>query len=133
MRRVVTVLLVAAGLIHLAPLVGVAGTERLAALYGVEVTEPNLLILMRHRAVLFGVLGGLLLAAAFKEALQPIAIAAGVVATVSFIALAALTGGYNAQIQAIVWVDVAAAAALAAAAILRTRRLSAVVEQQVER
>lgn len=129
MRRVVTVLLFAAGLIHLAPLAGVAGTERLAALYGVEVTEPNLLILLRHRAVLFGVLGGLLLAAAFKEALQPVAIAAGAVATVSFIALATLAGGYNAQIQAIVWVDVAAAAALAVAAILRTR-LGAVVEQQ---
>ncbi len=57
MEKVITGLLVLVGIIHLLPVFGVLGVERLAALYGISLGEPNIEILMRHRAILFGLLG----------------------------------------------------------------------------
>ena len=78
MRYVVSAMLVVVAIIHLMPLSGVLGAERLSALYGLQFGEPNLALLMRHRAVLFELLGVFLLAAAFRPEWQPLAFAAGV-------------------------------------------------------
>ncbi|MEL0166739.1 MAG: phosphopantetheine adenylyltransferase [Pseudomonadaceae bacterium] len=119
MDKVVTGLLVLVGIIHLLPVSGVLGVERLAALYGVSLGDPNLEILMRHRAVLFGLLGLFLLYAAFQPALQTWAIIAGLVSVVSFIAIAWSVGGFNAPVRKVVIADVIAVVALLGAAILR--------------
>ncbi len=50
MRHLVSTMLVAVAVIHLLPLSGVLGGERLNVLYGLSFDEPNLSILMRHRA-----------------------------------------------------------------------------------
>ena len=68
MRRIVAVSLLIAGIIHLLPLTGVLCAAQLERLYGLPFGQPDLLILMRHRALLFGLLGGLLVAAAFRPA-----------------------------------------------------------------
>lgn len=57
MEKVVTGLLMLVGIIHLLPSFGVLWVEHLAALYGVSLGDANHEILMRHRAVLFGLLG----------------------------------------------------------------------------
>ena len=98
MKHLVSTMLVIAGIIHLLPLTGVLGADRLAALYGIAFDEPNLAILMRHRAVLFGLLGGFLILAAFRPALQALAPAGGLVSAASFLWLAWTAGGYNAQV-----------------------------------
>ena len=72
MNILIKAMLVIVGIIHLLPLVGMLGGERLSALYGLRFDELNLLILMRHRAVLFGLLGTYLLYAAFQPAHQRI-------------------------------------------------------------
>ena len=94
MQYVVSAMLVVAGVIHLLPLSGVLGSERLASLYGLSFDEPNLAILMRHRAVLFGLIGSFLLFSAFQPALQSIAIVGGIISVVSFLYLAWATGSY---------------------------------------
>jgi hypothetical protein len=66
------------------------------------------LILMRHRAVLFGLLGLFLAWAAFKPSLQPLAFVAGLVSVVSFLAMAWSVGGYNAAIGRVFVADVVA-------------------------
>ena len=114
--------LIVAAVIHLLPVIGVAGTARLNSLYGVEIAGPDLAILMRHRAVLFGILGALLLAGAFRESLRPAAILSGLVSVVAFVGLALATPGHNASIGKVVAVDVVALIALLIAAALHFRR-----------
>jgi hypothetical protein len=86
--RVVTLVLLVAALVHLLPLTGVLGAPRLAALYGVAIGEPALLVLMRHRAVLFGVLGAFMLHAAWSPPLQTWALGAALASTASFVVIA---------------------------------------------
>ena len=108
MRHVVTAMLVVVGVIHLLPLSGVLGSERLAVLYGLSFNEPNLAILMRHRAVLFGLLGLFLCFAAFRPAWQTIAFVVGFVSVVSFLGLARSIGGYNALVARVIMADIVA-------------------------
>ena len=108
MRYLVPVMLLVVAIIHLLPLTGVLGPERLAALYGLPINEPNLEILMRHRAVLFGLLGVFLAYAAFVPAYRNVAFVAGFVSVLSFLYLAYSVGGYNAQIARVFTADVVA-------------------------
>jgi hypothetical protein len=113
-----TALLLLAALANLLPVLGVLSTARLESLYGVLLQDPNLAILMRHRAVLFAIVGGLLGVAAFHPPLRPFAIAVGLVSMLSFVAIAGLTGDYNPQLRRVVLVDVIASLGLVAAALL---------------
>ncbi len=109
---VVSATLLIAGVIHLLPALGLLGADRLVALYGIACDEPNIVILMRHRAVLFGILGALMLYAAVKPSLQGIALAIGCVSVVSFLALASSVGGYNVHLGRVAAVDWLALACL---------------------
>jgi hypothetical protein len=104
-RKLIAAMLFVVGVIHLLPLSGALGAERLAVLYGLSFEEANLAILMRHRAVLFGLLGLFFIYAAFRPALQVLAFVAGFVSVVSFLALAYSVGGYNAEVSRVVVVD----------------------------
>ena len=108
MRYVVSAMLVIVGVIHLLPLSGVLGAERLSALYGISVAEPNLALLLRHRAVLFGMLGVFLVLSAFRPSLQPIAFVGGLISVLSFLLLAWPVGSLNAEVSRVFYVDVAA-------------------------
>jgi hypothetical protein len=119
-RLLVSAMLLVVGVIHLLPITGVVGAERLSALYGVAVNDPNLAILLRHRAVLFGLLGALLIAAAFLPALQPAAFIAGFASVLSFLWLALATGSYNPLIGRVVAADLVALACLVVGAVAAT-------------
>lgn len=106
MRYLPSAMLVIVGLIHLLPVSGVLGGERLSSLYGVALTEPNITILMQHRAVLFGLLGLFMLVAAFKPSFQPAAFVAGFVSVASFLWIASAAGGYNVAIGRVVAADI---------------------------
>jgi hypothetical protein len=121
-ERTVQACLVVVGLIHLVPVTGVAGAARLADLYGLSIEGVDLLILMRHRAVLFGILGVLMVAAAFRKPLRATALAAGFASVGSFLALALAAGGYNAAIARVVGADVVALGLLVVALVLHVRR-----------
>ena len=116
MGYVVSAALVVVGVIHLLPVAGVLGGERLNRLYGIRLDEPNLAILMRHRAVLFSLLGAFLLYAAFREDLQRAALCVGFVSVVSFLLIARLVGGYNQQVRRVFVADVLALLCLIAGA-----------------
>lgn len=98
LHYVLPTMLVLVGLIHMLPVSGVLGSVQLAKLYGIAFTEPNAAILMRHRALLLGLLGVFLIFAAFRPALQAAALGAGFVSVASFLWLAWSVGGYNGQV-----------------------------------
>ena len=106
-----------AGIIHVLPIPGVVGAAQLEKLYGLAFDEPNLVILMRHRAVLFGLLGVFLIYAALKDELAWIAIVGGIVSTATFVWLAWSVGNYNGAIARIVVADVVAVGCLGVAAV----------------
>ncbi len=118
MKRLLSLLMILVGLIHLLPVAGLAGADKLSTLYGVALSDPNLIILMRHRAVLFGILGVYLCLAAFRPAMQVGALCAGLASVVSFLVLAWTTGTYNLLLARVVAVDLAAFGCLIAAGMI---------------
>lgn len=113
--RAISVLLLIVAVIHLLPISGFFGVDRLAALYEIDIADNNLAILMRHRAVLFGILGGLFTYAAFTPRIQPLAFVAATVSVASFFFLAFTIGDFNTAVGKVVIADTIAAIALAGA------------------
>lgn len=109
LKYLVPASLIVVGVIHLIPLSGVLGVGRLNSLYGISITDPGLSILMRHRAVLFGLLGLFCIYAAIKPPLYLIALTAGAVSVGSYLYLAYATGGYNEELRRVVVADLVAA------------------------
>lgn len=112
MKYVISATLIVAGVIHILPLAGVLGSERLTTLYGLPFDEPNLAILMRHRAVMLGIFGALFVVAAFVRTLQPTAFVMGLITVVSFLLLTWMSASYNEQIGRVFVADVVALIAL---------------------
>ena len=115
MKYVLPGALVVAALVNLAPIVGVISTKTLVALYGVNLESPDLVILMRHRAILFGLVGSFILLSVFRPALRPLAITAALASMLSFIALALLVGDYSQKIANLIAGDLVASVILIAA------------------
>ncbi len=114
-----TLLVLVAAAINLAPVVGAISPERMAAFYGVDLEQANLQILMRHRAILFGIVGGLLLVAAFCPPLRMIGYVVGFSSMLSFPIIAWLVGGYTDEIRRMILIDAVGIAALAGAALVQ--------------
>ena len=111
--------LFAAGMVNALPVIGVLGVARLESMYGIKVADSNLSILLRHRAVLFGLVGGFMQYAAFKQELASVATLGGLVSMLSYVLIAWQTpGGCNSSIRKVVLVDVCASVALAAAGLM---------------
>lgn len=122
MRHLVPAVLLAVAAIHALPLVGVLGAARLESMYGVPVRDPSLEILLRHRAVLFGLLATGLAVAAFRPDWHGAALIAGTASVVSFLAIAWGVGGYGPAIATVVRADVVALVLLAAGGIVHGLR-----------
>ena len=110
--KIITTLLVIVGLINFLPIIGLVSSDQLTKLYGVAVTENNLLVLMKHRALLFGVIGGFIMYAAFFPHLHKLAFVAGFISMFGFILIAWQTGGINSLLNRILIIDLIASALL---------------------
>lgn len=121
MHRIVAVILVAVGLLHLYPAVGVFGPGRLQALYDIGSQDADTLLLLRHRAVLFALLGIALISGGVHAPWRWPALIAGLVSTLSFVVLAFPLSDNSAAVTRVFWSDVVASAALIFAAILALR------------
>jgi hypothetical protein len=113
--RFVKAAFLAVGLLNLMPIVGVAGAARLESLYGVVPDSPDLELLLRHRAVLLGLVGAVLAAAAWHPPLRATAAILGIVSMGAFVALALPVRLHGPEIARVFWADVAGLALLLAA------------------
>ena len=105
MKIVISSILFILAVIHLLPVAGVLGSDSLTRLYGIYVSDSNTQILLRHRAVLFAIIGLFLLLSVFKSEYQPIAICMGLISVASFLLLTWSIEGLNSEISRVVMVD----------------------------
>ncbi len=114
-------LLLVAALINFAPLLGAFLPARMETLYGISIDDPNLEVLLRHRAVLFGVVGGLLFAALLRPGVRTVAYTVGFVSMLSFLVVAAVVGDTTEHIGTVVGLDVVGLVALVGAVLIERR------------
>ena len=105
-------LLILVGLINFVPVFAVLSIERLAYAYDIEVTSASVEILLRHRAVMFGIIGGFIIYSAFQPHLQRLAIIGGFISMASYVVLSGMVGGYSPSMQSVLNADYLALAGL---------------------
>lgn len=118
LSKIITALLLIVGIINIFPLMGIISAEQLTVLYGLDFHENNLLILMQHRALLFGLLGAFIVYAAFRPFFQPLAFICGMISMSGFIILSWRIGHHNNLITKVVIIDIIAILLLIVAVIL---------------
>jgi hypothetical protein len=119
--RIIGGLLVIVGLVNVAPVIGVLGPESLGRLYGFAGPEGDLLILMRHRALLFGIVGAFILCSAFKQRLQPAAMLMAAVSMLGYMLLVFLADEPGAKLYRVALIDLIACVPLLIAMVLYRR------------
>ena len=105
-------ILLITGVVHLLPFSLAFFTNRISNSYGVSISDPNMQLLLRHRAFLFGIIGFGLIFSAIKKKYYLAASVVGLVSMISFICLYYLIGDINAQLQSVMRVDMLVGAAL---------------------
>lgn len=116
MESIFRVALLLAGIVNLLPAALAFLPAKISASYGVAVPDANTELLLRHRAVLFGIVGGLLVFAALSRKHYAPAVVAGVVSMGSFVGLYFLLGGVNQELRRVMLIDVVALLVLVAGA-----------------
>ena len=112
-------LLLVAGLINFIPVLGILSGERIAQAYGVDIQGNDLTLLLRHRALLFGLIGGFLLYSLFAPSMQWPAIIMATISMLGFLYLAWDLAPVNEQITKVVIADLVALACVVIAVCLR--------------
>ncbi|MGY4985927.1 hypothetical protein [Streptomyces nigrescens] len=123
--RVTTALLLLVGLVNLLPGVVAFAPSKITTAYGVPAKGPgsaDLTVLLRHRAVLLGLVGLALLCAAFVPSFHLPAVTAGAISMGSFLLLAYSTPGLHSATMRVARIDIAAIVVLAVAAVLILRK-----------
>jgi hypothetical protein len=119
MGKTITFCLVVVGLINFAPVMGVISAQKLESSYSVTLAGNDLSILMRHRALLFGILGAFILYSAFNPFYQPAAMIMGGASMVGFALLVLGVGGYNEAVGKVLFIDFLGILFLLAAVVLK--------------
>ena len=66
MSKIYLILLFLVGVINFVPIIGLLSLDKINQTYGLSVVDNNLAILLRHRALIFGLIGGLILYSVFN-------------------------------------------------------------------
>ena len=97
---------------------GVISVDQLNALCSLEFLSSDHIILMRHRAVLFGLLGGLILYSIWQPRLRFLACVYGLISMIAFVVLAFAHPSYGQALHKVVIADIVASAGLVAVLML---------------
>lgn len=104
-KRLSTAALIAVAIINFLPVVGVYSETILSRLYNTALSDPDIILLLRHRALLFGLLGGLIFASVFREEWRGLAIVLAAISMAGFIVLALMIPTDNPAIAKVVRAD----------------------------
>lgn len=106
--KIVSIILIIVGIINLLPLVVFFDPAKTAKLYGVPIEGESLLILMRHRGVLLGLVGAMLIYVAFRREFRLFAIALALISKLTFIFLTFTAPDYTNEVRQVALIDVGA-------------------------
>ena len=87
MEIIFRVTLFLAGLINLLPSLLAVLPDKISKSYGIEIPNANYELLLRHRAILFGIIGGIMIYSAIAKKYYEISTTIGLISMVSFILL----------------------------------------------
>ena len=108
MEVVFRILLFVAGGINFAPSLLVFLPQKISDSYGITVPNADYELLLRHRAVLFGIIGGLMIYSSFAQRYYSVSVVVGLTSMVSFLVLYFLIGGINEELERVMKVDAVA-------------------------
>ncbi len=98
-----------AGVINVLPSLLAFLPEKISKSYGIGVPDANYELLLRHRAILFAIIGGLMIFSAIVKKYYAIATIAGLISMISFILLYFLIDkGINSDLRKVMIIDVVA-------------------------
>ncbi|WND01844.1 hypothetical protein QGN29_09805 [Temperatibacter marinus] len=116
--RLTQALILLVGLINVIPVIGALSASMIQSLYHIDISDPNLVILMRHRAILFGILGGYILFSLIRRDEQKRALFVGLISMVSFAGIALMEASLNAKLSMVLTIDYVGIGAAAVALLL---------------
>lgn len=122
-ERFIQLSLLIAAIIHLLPVVGLAGSDSIQRLYGIAAPDPNTLLLLRHRALLFALVAVPLLVAILQPGWRLPAMTGALVSIVSFLVLATMVPTLTPALRRVALVDLLPLLMLLPALLLSWRAL----------
>ncbi len=114
-RRLASILLFFVGVLNLTPAIVFFAPSRSSSLYGIDLAADNFGIIVRHRAVLLGLLGAAMIYAAFRQQIVVPVVLAALVGKTAFLYLVWMTGFQSIEMERVAMFDVGAIVALLAA------------------
>ncbi|HAU66951.1 MAG TPA: hypothetical protein DCW52_00990 [Gammaproteobacteria bacterium] len=122
--------LLTVGVINLVPVFGLFSSAHLNKAYGVAISDPNMEILLRHRALLFGVLGGFVLASIVVPEWRLVALMMAGISMASFLLLVFRYDNNNVHLLKIAYVDIVGLVvwALAMACVFESSRATQAIQ-----
>ncbi len=109
METIFRITLFIAGGINMLPSILTFLPEKISKSYGIEMPNVNFELLLRHRAVLFGIVGGLMIYSAITKKYYSISVTVGLISMISFIILYFLMNGINMELEKVMKIDLVAA------------------------
>ncbi len=125
MNNVIAVLLFIVGLINFLPVMGVLSAAKLSQAYSINLESNDIVILMRHRALLFGVIGGFIFYSLYEPFHQPAAMLMAAISMVGYLYFVWAVGDYNDAVRKVARIDWVGLACLMLASVLKYTSVSA--------
>jgi len=96
-----------AGIINIIPSILAFVPDKISSSYGIEIHDANYELLLRHRAVLFAIVGGIMIYSAITKKYYSLALIVGIISMLSFVILLFLIkGDINSELHSVMKIDV---------------------------
>ena len=119
MNRIYLLLLFLVGVINFLPIIGILSLDKINQAYGLSVTDNNIEILLRHRALLFGLIGGFIIYSVFNPQYQTAAIILAAISILGYLFFSWSVGGANSALMKIAQIDIVGIVLLIIAGVIR--------------
>jgi len=93
MELIFRICLFIAGIINIIPSILAFLPNKITKSYGIAIPNANYELLLRHRAILFGIVGGIMIYAAITKTHYTLAVCIGFISMVSYLLLIQLVNG----------------------------------------